>query len=244
MSHFKGCVQLYKEITRKGQQSASGSGGLIVNNNVANHHLYLRIVDSGSVGDIVVYCQLYSSTRATWVSERWCCVSGSGQHTLFTDVNSVDHDEVYCVFTVYRIGRVNQQVRFLCCSNRVYSIFLLKGESQQRKSVSGRSLSDQLHSNTHKRPVSVGVCPLTGLIGATAESEHEITETIKMFSCDERDFHQLQTLIIKNSTKLNPASILTGPNAITVTFRVFTGVISSVRTQNQDLFSVNMNYFS
>ena len=43
-------------------------------------------------------------------------------------------------------------------------------------------------ASLHKRPVSVGVCPLAGIVTdqAAAASDLEMTETVKMFSCEER----------------------------------------------------------
>ena len=106
--------------------------------------------------------------------------------------------------------------------------------------MSGRQDNVSFVSSTnHKRPVSVGVCPLVGIIGAhQTSSQHQITETIKMFSCDEKDFHQLHSMIIKGSGKISPANVVSGPATVTVTMRVFTGLVKEVRDQNQNLFTV------
>ena len=66
-------------------------------------------------------------------------------------------------------------------------LFVLQGELQHRRSTSGRALAEAAAS-LHKRPVSVGVCPLAGIVTdqAAAASDLEMTETVKMFSCEER----------------------------------------------------------
>ena len=102
-------------------------------------------------------------------------------------------------------------------------------------------MSDHMSASIHKRPVSVGVCPLSGLMvgGQKISSEHEVTETIKMFSCDEKDHHQLHSMIIKGSNKINPASI--GPISLNVKMRLLTGMLHEVRDQNQNIFPVSCN---
>ena len=65
-------------------------------------------------------------------------------------------------------------------------LFVLQGELQHRRSTSGRALAEA--ASLHKRPVAVGVCPLAGIVTdqAAAASDLEMTETVKMFSCEER----------------------------------------------------------
>ena len=65
-------------------------------------------------------------------------------------------------------------------------LIVLQGELQHRRSTSGRALAEA--ASQHKRPVSVGVCPLAGIVTdqAAAASDLEMTETVKMFSCEER----------------------------------------------------------
>ena len=60
---------------------------------------------------------------------------------------------------------------------------------QHRRSTSGRALAEAATAaaSLHKRPVSVGVCPLAGIVtDQAAASDLEMTETVKMFSCEER----------------------------------------------------------
>ena len=75
--------------------------------------------------------------------------------------------------------------------------------------------------------------------GQKISSEHEVTETIKMFSSDEKDHHQLHSMIIKGSNKISPASI--GPVSLNVKLRLLTGMLTEVRDQNQNIFPVRCN---
>ena len=105
----EGCVNIFRAYTRHATPSAHPhpARGLV------NHHVYLSLGDL-HVADTVIYCQLYSERRDTWISERWCNARSpaGGQHTLFTDVGGSDHgQDLFCVITIYRVGKiVNQQV--------------------------------------------------------------------------------------------------------------------------------------
>ena len=86
--------------------------------NIINHHLHLNISDvtPGPTPDTVIYCQLYSERRDTWVSERWCNarsqLSGS-QQTIFPDIGGLEFSsDLHVVISVFRLGRIvnNQQV--------------------------------------------------------------------------------------------------------------------------------------
>ena len=111
-------------------------------------------------------------------------------------------------------------------------------ELQHRRSVSGRTLQDHVSgSGGHKRPVSIGVCHLNGLMSTQKiDSDHEFTETVKMFSGDEKDHHQLHTMILKGSGKLNPATV--GPTSVLVKMRLFTGLLQDIRDQHKSFFTV------
>ena len=115
----EGCVNIYRAYTRHVQPQQSISGRVAASTNPVNHHLYVSVADIGQVGDTVLYCQLYSERRDTWVSERWW-TRAEGQHTLFTDVGGAEQGaDIYCVFTVYRLGKiVNQQVTILEIPNQ------------------------------------------------------------------------------------------------------------------------------
>lgn len=91
-------------------------------------------------------------------------------------------------------------------------------------------------TSLHKRPVSVGVCPLSSIIsgGQKICSDHEMTETVKMFSCEEKDHHKLHSWIIKGIGKVShpPPS---GPHNIVLKMRLFPGLLQEIREQNEML---------
>ena len=113
-------------------------------------------------------------------------------------------------------------------------------ELQHRRSQSGRSLTVDhglnVAASLHKRPVSVGVCPLSSILsgGQNISSDHEMTETIKMFSCDEKDHHKLHSWIVKGNGKVNhpPSS---GPHNIVLKMRLFSGLLQDIREHNEML---------
>ena len=119
----EGCVRIFRAYTRGCSQppaSPRADGG---------QHLMVSLCDLGPVSsEAVICCQLYSSGREVWVSERWCALrpgaacsgspalsaspaSAGDQSTLFTDVGPELGGDLYCVVTVYRLGKImNQQV--------------------------------------------------------------------------------------------------------------------------------------
>ena len=116
----EGCVNIFRAYTRHVPPAAHQppTRGLV------NHHVYLSLGDL-HVPDTVIYCQLYSERRDTWVSERWCNArsAAGGQHTLFTDVSgsagSDQGPDLFCVITIYRLGKiVNQQVGLIPINNK------------------------------------------------------------------------------------------------------------------------------
>ena len=113
---------------------------------------------------------------------------------------------------------------------------------QHRRSQSGRLLTVDhgLHvsNSLHMRPVSVGVCPLSNIIsgGQKVSSDHEMTETVKMFSCDEKDHYQLHSWIIKGNGKvIHPPP--SGPHNIVLKMRLLTGSLHQIR-KNNEVFEV------
>ena len=177
--------------------------------------------------------------------------ASAGQSTLFTDVWGPDlGPDLYCVVTVYRLGKImNQQVdTYLHFTNFTYIRYYcglskpkpFQTELQHRRSQSGRSLTVDhglnVATSLHKRPVSVGVCPLSSIIseGQTISSDHEMTETFKMFSCDEKDHHKLHSWIIKGNGKVShpPPS---GPHNIVLKMRLFSGLLQEIEEHHEIL---------
>ena len=124
---------------------------------------------------------------------------------------------------------------------------LFQTELQHRRSQSGRSLTVDhglnVATSLHKRPVSVGVCPLSSIIseGQNICSDHEMTETVKMFSCDEKDHHKLHSWIIKGNGKVShpPPS---GPHNIVLKMRLFSGSLQEIK-EHHEILSVYKNFF-
>ena len=61
-----------------------------------------------------------------------------------------------------------------------------------------------------------------------------MTETVKMFSCEEKDHHKLHSWIIKGIGKVShpPPS---GPHNIVLKMRLFPGLLQEIREQNEML---------
>ena len=251
----EGCVRIFRAFTRGCPQPPASPVS------EAGQHLWVSLCDLAPVtSEAVICCQLYSERREAWASERWCALrpgaacsgspalsaSAGAQSTLFTDVGGGGPDlgpDLYCVVTVYRLGRVmNQQVdnikQTLVSFSNLNKPF--QTELQHRRSQSGRSLTVDhglnVATSLHKRPVSVGVCPLSSIIsgGQKICSDHEMTETVKMFSCEEKDHHKLHSWIIKGIGKVShpPPS---GPHNIVLKMRLFPGLLQEIREQNEML---------
>ena len=119
----EGCVRIFRAYTRGCPQPPASTVS------EAGQHLWVSLCDLAPVtSEAVICCQLYSERREAWTSERWCALrpgsacsgspalsaSAGAQSTLFTDVGGGGPDlgpDLYCVVTVYRLGRImNQQV--------------------------------------------------------------------------------------------------------------------------------------
>ena len=216
----EGCVTLFRAHSR-----VCGDGGEEARGrSVVSHHVEVSLVGESPGPDWLVYCQLYSEKAETWVSERWSSSSSSTQQrTVFTEVGGGEAaSDLHLVVSVYRLGRIVTQ----------------PGEAGHRRSHSGlKSLTVTDHQppqTQHKRPVAVGVSSLAPLLsGARPSPEHEMTDTIKLFTCEEKEFHQLHSMIIKANGKISP--LTAGLANLTLKIRVFTGFLADVRDQNLDL---------
>ena len=182
-----------------------------------SHHLAVWLREVAGP-DWVLYCQLYSERRDCWLSERWTYSSSSSSSpsTLFTDlVPGEAGPDLHLVLSLYRLGRMTA--------------------SQQGEAGHHRRSSSLLGSGgLYKRPAAVGVSSLAPLLaGQTPSPEHEITDTVKLFSCEEKDFPQLHSMIIRATGKVTP--LTAGLTSITLKMRVFTGFLADVRAQHLDL---------
>ena len=210
------CVTtIFRAQTRRCQQ-AGESGGPGRSQVSSSHHLAVWLREVAGP-DWLLYCQLYSERRDCWVSERWAYSSSSSSppSTLFTDlVPSEAGPDLHLVLSLYRLGRMTASQA---------------GEAGQRRSSS--SLGP---ASLYKRPVAVAVSSLAPLLtGQTPSPEHEITDTVKLFSCEEKEFNQLHSMIIRATGKVSP--LTAGLTTITLKMRIFTGFLADVRAQHLDL---------
>lgn len=92
----------------------------------------------------------------------------------------------------------------------------------------------------HRRPFGVGIFPLTDLRQFDCSIELEEREsTFKLYTCDEKEYHQLHELIIKKATgKFSPInSTGTGSNyGISVSMRLIYGPLAIAQIDQPALF--------
>ena len=207
----EGCVTIFRSHTRRCHQASPASPGPAM-----SHHLAVMLEEVAGP-DWLLYCQLYSERRDCWVSERWSYSSSSSSSpaTLFTDVVPGEAGpDLHLVVSLYRLGRMTT--------------------SQQGEAGHRRSSSWLGPASLYKRPAAVGVASLASLLaGQTPSPEHEMTESVKLFTCEEKEFHQLHSMIIKATGKVTP--LTAGLTTITLKMRLFTGFLPDIRDQHLDL---------
>eukprot|EP00092_Neocalanus_flemingeri_P009289 GFUD01009995.1.p1 GENE.GFUD01009995.1~~GFUD01009995.1.p1 ORF type:complete len:1824 (+),score=321.37 GFUD01009995.1:199-5472(+) len=230
----EGCVNIFNAyVKNKTADSVKlGMPGKISTekrSSLLNHHLHLRLDEAVSgqwLDDTVLYCQLYSERKPGFVSERWCVpLIRKGPQTVFIDLGSLDQClDLHLVVQVFRIGKIVQPET------------QKTQESSNRRSHSGRSLTGQV-GPLHKRPVSAGVSPVGHLFHSDRHNSENLQRSdieLKLHACDEKDFHQLHELILRNSGKSSFATV--GPSNIKFQLSVFSGLIEDIRDQNPLIF--------
>ena len=92
----------------------------------------------------------------------------------------------------------------------------------------------------HKRPVSVGIAPVGQLFHSERNSLAPASNLVevKLNSCDEKDFHHLHELLLRNPSKSSPAIL--GPAAISLTLGVHTGLARELRQLQPLLFKESL----
>lgn len=122
---------------------------------------------------------------------------------------------MYLVANVTRIGKI------------------LFSESSIRKS----SEKTAVYHN-YRRPYGIGVLPLTDLKQFDCAMEPEEREfTFKIFSCEEKDYHQLHELIIKKTTgKYSPINTAGTNYGIAVSLRLIQGGLGQAQLDQPLLF--------
>lgn len=124
------------------------------------------------------------------------------------------NSELYLVANVMRVGKI------------------LFSESSMRKMDKG------LVYQNYRRPYGIGVLPLTDLKQFDCSMEPEEREsTFKIFSCEEKDYHQLHELIIKKATgKYSPINTVGSNYGIAVSLRLIQGGLGQAQIDQPLLF--------
>lgn len=102
---------------------------------------------------------------------------------------------------------------------------------------SGRKEKGALYQS-YRRPFGTGILPLTDLKPFDSSMEPEEREsTLKIFSCEEKDFYQLHDLIIKKATgKFNPINTVGSNSGVAVTLRLIQGGLTQAQIDQPMLF--------
>ncbi|XP_055847546.1 dedicator of cytokinesis protein 3 isoform X2 [Episyrphus balteatus] len=233
-----GIVRLYQvHVTSADNAKASSSRGTLrrkTTRKILTHHLYFCMRDFGHrIGgdDTEVYFYLYdgSPNKMKALSERFMVriskdtISNYSEKlhskcTVFTDLGAADlGEELYLIAVVMRVGKI------------IHSESVKKVE----KTNTGTYVS------TFRRPFGVGVLSLGDVcqFDNTVETE-EKDYNIKIFQCEEKDFHQLHELIIKKSSgKFCP--VTTGNQnspGIVVSLKLLHGGLGQARQEQPLLF--------
>lgn len=126
--------------------------------------------------------------------------------------------DLYIVSTVIRLGKMN---------------------------IESIKKNDKPNSNqTYRRPFGVGVLPLSVLVGHSGSNENliepeEKEHTIRLYQCEEKDFHQLHEMLIKKTSgKYSPINN-TGSNSsygINISVKMLHGELLQARQEQPLLF--------
>lgn len=177
--------------------------------------------------DAEIYFYLYDGQHIRAISERFLVkISREGfsnyietlhsNCTVFIDLGAAElNNDLYLVANVLRVGKI------------------LHSESMKRTDKADKGV----HNN--RRPYGVGVLSLSDLMQFDDPMEQEEKEySFKLFSCDEKDFHQLHELIIKKLsgkfTLMNSGS----PNSysISISLKLLHGGLNQARKEQPLLF--------
>ncbi|XP_076363419.1 dedicator of cytokinesis protein 3-like isoform X2 [Tachypleus tridentatus] len=211
-------VELY-EVHLQSSENVSGPLGRGTNKKkeskrALTHHIFMHLRDFGYYAgeDLEIYCSLYDTQQAEFISERFLIKLaryGQSNHcTLFTDLGNADlNRDMYIVVQVVRIGRML---------------------SDTKKSV----------GQMYKRPFGCGVLSICDVLLEKQENtlEEEREFTFKLNTCNESDFHQLHEFIIrKQSNKYNMISGQPSYGLI-VSLRVLHGDLGQLHQENPLFF--------
>ncbi|XP_017786650.1 PREDICTED: dedicator of cytokinesis protein 3 isoform X2 [Nicrophorus vespilloides] len=191
---------------------------------ILTHHLYFCMRDFGHhIGeDTEIYFSLYDAKKQSYISERFLVkISKEGfsnyieklhsNCTIFTDLGNTDlNRDIYIVAHVMRIGK-------MCYS-----------ESSKKTEKYATTLQQ-----VYKRPHGVAVQNMGDLLNHKESEEREFP--MKVFQCEDKDFHQLHENIIRQSGKYNALSCQ--PNyGIIISLKMLHGQLAQIKEDNPLLF--------
>ncbi|XP_065173337.1 dedicator of cytokinesis protein 3 isoform X2 [Atheta coriaria] len=193
---------------------------------ILTHHLYFCMRDFGHhIGeDTEIYFSLFDDKKHRYISERFLVkISKEGfsnyieklhsNCTIFTDLGNADlNKDIYIVAHVMRIGKM------------LYSESSRKAEKNPTATM-----------QVFKRPHGVAVQNLSDLLMHKEGESDEREFTLKVFQCEEKDFHQLHENLIKQLGKYSPLSCQ--PNyGIIISLKMLHGQLSQIKEDSPLLF--------
>ncbi|KAF2896229.1 hypothetical protein ILUMI_09945 [Ignelater luminosus] len=223
-------VELYQVhvLSAENSQGASSRGTLKKRETkkVLTHHLYFCMRDFGHhIGeDTEIFFSLYDAKKQKYISERFLVrISKEGfsnyveklhiNCTVFTDLGNADlTKDIYLVAHVMRIGK------------------MLYSESSKKTDKNAPALTQ-----VFKRPHGVAVQNLGDMLNHKEGESEEKEFTLKVHQGEEKDFHQLHELIIRQTGKYSALSCQ--PNyGIIVSLKLLHGDLKQIKEENPLLF--------
>ncbi|XP_063705914.1 dedicator of cytokinesis protein 3 isoform X2 [Culicoides brevitarsis] len=190
------------------------------------HHLYFCMRDFGHrIGDDVeIYFYLYNGNTLRAVSERFLVkISNSLSNyienlhsncTVFTDLGNLElNSDLHLVANVLRIGKI------------LHSDSIKKYEK-----------TDKVY---YRRPIGVGILSISEVMQFEDNIEQDEKEfSFKLFTCEEKDFHQLHELLIKKASGKFSLLNVGGPNtySLSVSLKLLHGGLNQAKKDQPLLF--------
>ncbi|XP_031345086.1 dedicator of cytokinesis protein 3 isoform X3 [Photinus pyralis] len=223
-------VELYQVhvLSAENSQGASSRGTLKKKESkkILTHHLYLCMRDFGHhIGeDTEIFFSLYDAKKQKYISERFLVkISKEGfsnyieklhiNCTVFTDLGNTDlTKDTYIIAHVMRIGK------------------MLYSESSKKTDKNAPALTQ-----VFKRPHGVAVQNLSDMVSHKDGDSEEKEFTLKVYQGEEKDFHQLHELIIRQTGKYSALSCQ--PNyGIILSLKLLHGELKQIKEENPLLF--------
>lgn len=176
--------------------------------------------------DAEIYFYLYNGNNMRAVSERFLVkISNSSSNyietlhsncTVFTDLGNLElNSDLHLVANVLRVGKI------------LHSESMKKNEKTDKTNYNNR------------RPYGVGVLSLSDLMQFEETIEQEEKEySFKLFTCEEKDYHQLHELIIKKASGKFSLLNVGGPNTygLSISLKLLHGGLGQAKKDQPLLF--------